>query len=63
MLAIPFHSVPFEDLHLSGFGIDDFICLGLIALALVIATFVVRGGEKKREESSNQPVSDSSAEK
>jgi hypothetical protein len=47
MLAIPLHSVPIASPHLSGFGPDDFICIGLIALILVIVTFVVRGGRKE----------------
>lgn len=33
---------------------DEFICIGLIALVLVIATFVVRGGEKKEEGSAEK---------
>jgi hypothetical protein len=63
VLAIPLHSVPIAPLHLSGFGPDDFICIGLIALVLVIATFVVRGGEKAKDENTTQASSESSAKK
>jgi hypothetical protein len=57
--ALPLHSVPIAPLHLSGFGPDDFICIGLIALALVIVTFVVRGGE--RDENDKAPDAKSGA--
>ena len=63
MNALPFHIAAIAQYHLSGFGLDDFICIGLIALVLVIATFVVRGGEKDKEENPAQPESPRSAEK
>lgn len=47
MNALPFHPAIVSSLHLGNFGPDDFICLGLIALALIVVTFVVRGGEKE----------------
>jgi hypothetical protein len=61
--ALPFHAAAFADMHLSGFGLDDFICIGLIAILLVVATFVVRGGEKAQDEDSTQIESPRSAEK
>ena len=36
-------------LHNGTFTWDEFLCIGLIALALVVATFFVRGGEKPEE--------------
>lgn len=53
MNALPFHRVVFTHAHLTGLGLDDFICFGLIAILLVVITFVIKGGEK--------PVDDSSA--
>jgi hypothetical protein len=50
MIAFPLHPVLSLPLHGALGSADEFICLGLIALALVIATFVVRGGEKKEED-------------
>jgi hypothetical protein len=63
MIAIPLHSGAIAQLHLSGFGLDDFICLGLIALALVVATFVVRGGEKEEKGEPAQSKPKASVEK
>lgn len=63
MMAIPFHPVLIVPQHLSGLGPDDFICFGLIALVLVIATFVVRGGEKKHDETSTPAEPQHSVEK
>ncbi len=53
MYAIPFHVVGFSEMHLSGLGLDDFICFGLIAIVLVVVTFVVKGGEKAEEKTAN----------
>lgn len=63
MNAIPFHAVVISTMHINGLGLDDFICFGLIALALVIATFVVRGGEKVPEDKTAQAGPDRSANK
>ncbi len=51
MIAFPLHPVLSPPLHGALGSADEFICLGLIALVLVIATFIVRGGEKKEEDS------------
>lgn len=52
MNALPFHPAPIASFHLGNIGLDDFICIGLIALAVVVVTFVVRGGEKVEEDKS-----------
>lgn len=51
MNALPLHSAAYSHMHLTGLGLDDFICFGLIALLLVVATFVIRGGEKPADDS------------
>jgi hypothetical protein len=61
--ALPFHPIVIASLHLGNIGPDDFICIGLIALTLVVVTFVVRGGEKEDVDKSPQSGSGASAEK
>ncbi len=60
MIVVPLHPMPIPLEHLSGFGIDDYICLGLGALIFVVATFVGRGHEKEKGEgvpaNSEQPA-------
>ena len=63
MNALPFHPAVIASLHIGNLGIDDFICFGLIALGLVVVTFVVRGGEKQEDEKSPQMESGPSVEK
>ncbi len=49
MLVPPIHPVIAPPLHNGTFTWDEFLCIGLIALVLVVATFFVRGGEKPEE--------------
>jgi hypothetical protein len=42
---------------------DEFVCIGLIVLVLVIAIFFVRGGEKDSADKTKPDDSDQSAEK
>ena len=55
MIVWPSHPTLTAPLHNGTFTWDEFLCIGLIALALVIATFFVRGGEKK-EDGDEQPA-------
>jgi hypothetical protein len=54
MLVRLYHPVIVPPLHNGTFTWDEFLCIGLIALALVVATFFVRGGEKP--EGQNPPA-------
>lgn len=63
MNALPFHPAAFTEMHLSGLGLDDFVCIGLIAILLVIATFVIRGGEKAPSDEPAHSESSEPAEK
>jgi hypothetical protein len=63
MIAFPLHPVFSPPLHGALGSADEFICIGLIALVLVIATFVVRGGERKEEDNPAPAESQHSAEK
>ncbi len=63
MIAFPLHPVFSPPLHGALGSADEFICIGLIALVLVIATFVVRGGEKKEEDPAAQAESSPTGEK
>jgi hypothetical protein len=63
MNALPFHSIALASLHLGNIGPDDFICIGLIALTLVVVTFLVRGGEKEDVDKSPQTEPGGPAEK
>ena len=42
---------------------DEFVCIGLIAVVLVIATFLVRGGQTEDDKNARPADSDQSAKK
>jgi hypothetical protein len=56
MNVIHLHSVVVPPMHNGNFGPDEFICMGLVAIALVVATFFIRGGEKS--DSDDAPATD-----
>ncbi len=50
MTVAPLHPLPVVLAHNGQFTWDEFLCLGLIAVVLVVATFYLKGGTKRDEE-------------
>ncbi len=47
MIVSPLHPLPVVLVHNGQFTWDEFLCLGLIAVVLVVATFYLKGGTKE----------------